>query len=43
METNTLEVVTVEPIVAEQNTNLHELAELQLAFVGGGIGNVIIA
>ena len=41
METNILEV-TAEPVVAEQNTSLQELAEVQLAFVGGGIGNVIV-
>ena len=42
METNIVEVITADPVVSEQNTTIHELAELQLAFVGGGIGNVIV-
>ena len=43
METDILEMITAEPAIAEQNAGIQEVADLQLAFVGGGIGNVIVA
>ena len=43
MEINKVEVATIEKTVNEAiQKELNELGELQLAMVGGGIGNVII-
>jgi hypothetical protein len=42
MENTQIEVKAVEEVVREVDAQLKELGDLQLAFVGGGIGNTII-
>jgi hypothetical protein len=43
MDLNKIEIAVVEEAVALANkTDLRELSELQLAFVGGGIGDTAI-
>jgi hypothetical protein len=42
MENTQIEVKAVEEVVREAEAQMKELVDLQLAFVGGGIGNTII-
>jgi hypothetical protein len=43
MDFNTVEVVEIEKAVTEANSVIRELADLELAIVGGGCGEVIFA
>ena len=42
MEITKVEVIALEPAVAEVGTDIRDLNVLQLAFIGGGIGEVIL-
>jgi hypothetical protein len=42
MENSKVEVEAVKEVVREAEEQLKELIDLQLAYVGGGIGNTII-
>ena len=41
MDFNALEVVEIEKVATEASTAIRELADLELAIVGGGCGEVI--
>ncbi|MGE0357872.1 MAG: hypothetical protein AB7P08_13290 [Burkholderiales bacterium] len=43
MEFNTVEVMEIEKAANEANEAIRELADLELAVVGGGCGEVIFA
>jgi hypothetical protein len=44
METNKIEIAEVERVVKQEiDGELRELADMQLALIGGGIGEVIVA
>ena len=43
MDFNAVEVVEIEKVAAEANNVIRELADLELAIVGGGCGEVIFA
>jgi hypothetical protein len=42
MDNTRIEVAIIEKTVREAETQLQELNDLQLALIGGGIGNTII-
>ncbi|MGE0357870.1 MAG: hypothetical protein AB7P08_13280 [Burkholderiales bacterium] len=43
MDFNTVEVMEIEKVANEANEAIRELADLELAIVGGGCGEVIFA
>ncbi|MGE0357871.1 MAG: hypothetical protein AB7P08_13285 [Burkholderiales bacterium] len=43
MDFNTVEVMEIEKVANEANEAIRELADLELAVVGGGCGEVIFA